>query len=124
MLYGLLIVPLDLNVVRGVEKLGVLAVFEEVLIVQLEVPQHQLVLVCFHRLELKHKRTLSCFYIHNGYMYLHLSLKYCDYCSDRISIILYSRLKSVAKPFSDVKTAESCLLFNSFRRALEGPVIQ
>lgn len=61
MLYGLLIVPLDLNVVRGVEKLGVLAVFEEVLIVQLEVPQHQLVLVCFHRLELKHKYSKLIF---------------------------------------------------------------
>ncbi len=63
---GLLVVPLDLHAVAGVEELRVLAILEEVLIVQLEVPQHQLVLVCLHRLELKHTRTLSCFYIQSG----------------------------------------------------------
>lgn len=65
-LYGLLVVPLDLHAVTGIEKLRVLAVLEEVLIVQLEVSQHQLVLVWLHCLELKHTRNLGYFYIQNG----------------------------------------------------------
>lgn len=63
------------------------------------------------------------------YIYLHHSLNYCDYCKSKMTIILNNLdlvtcLKSVAKLYSDDKTAESHLLFNSLRRALEGPVIQ
>lgn len=116
MLCRLLIVPFDLHVFIWIEKLRVSAVSEKVLIVQLKVPQNQLVLVCPHRLELKHKWTdISYFQIQNGYI--------CIFSV--ITIITITLILSfVPNVFSDVKTVKSCLLFNLFGRALEGPFIQ
>ena len=52
-LSGLVVLPLHLLPVVGSKLLGVLAVTKEVLVVELQVPDHQPVLVLLHALELR-----------------------------------------------------------------------